>query len=131
MLIKDYPQPERINYVPSPLEPDEDGVQDIGYATGRLSDGRGYRVECWRMDDMKMVTLMFSSLCLTGYTRRDMALLLELEQLVQFNGRSGKPRLQAALTQDDAGHDVWAINLMLSDKKGSYADLLISLRRYF
>lgn len=129
MLLKEYPQPERVNYVPSPLEPDEDGVQDIGYAVGRLSDGRGYRLECWRMDDMKMMTLMFSSLCLEGYRRADMPLLLELEQLARFKG-AGRPRLQAALTCDDAGHEVWAVNLLLSDKKGVYAELLVNLRRY-
>ena len=40
MLIKKFPVPCRVDYVPSPYEPDEDGVQDVGYYNGKLSDGR-------------------------------------------------------------------------------------------
>ena len=47
MLIKKFPVPCRVDYVPSPYEPDEDGVQDVGYYNGKLSDGRAYRLECW------------------------------------------------------------------------------------
>ena len=46
MLIKKFPVPCRVDYVPSPYEPDEDGVQDVGYYNGKLSDGRAYRLEC-------------------------------------------------------------------------------------
>lgn len=74
MLIKKFPVPCRVDYVPSPYEPDEDGVQDVGYYNGKLSDGRAYRLECWRMDDMLMLTVMFSDRCLEGYRREDMAL---------------------------------------------------------
>ncbi len=59
----------------SRLEPDEDGVQDVGYKVGNLSDGRAYRLECWRMDDMLMLTVMFASTGLTAYQREDMYLL--------------------------------------------------------
>ena len=31
MLIKKFPVPCRVDYVPSLYEPDEDGVQDVGY----------------------------------------------------------------------------------------------------
>mgnify|MGYP000046099470 FL=1 len=72
MLIKKFPVPCRVDYVPSPYEPDEDGVQDVGYYNGKLSDGRAYRLECWRMDDMLMLTVMFSDRCLEGYRREDM-----------------------------------------------------------
>ena len=36
MLIKKFPVPCRVDYVPSPYEPDEDGVQDVGYYNGKL-----------------------------------------------------------------------------------------------
>ena len=39
-------------------------MQDVGYYNGKLSDGRAYRLECWRMDDMLMLTVMFSDRCL-------------------------------------------------------------------
>lgn len=128
MLIKKFPVPCRVDYVPSPYEPDEDGVQDVGYLTGKLSDGRSFRLECWRMDDMLMLTVMFSALCLTGYKREDMPLLLEAEDLVRFTGENRK--LQATRTEDDLGQEVWAINIMLANKKGTYAELVPELNRY-
>ncbi|WP_455266681.1 hypothetical protein [Phascolarctobacterium sp.] len=128
MLIKKFPVPCRVDYVPSPYEPDEDGVQDVGYYNGRLSDGRAYRLECWRMDDMLMLTVMFSDLCLEGYRREDMPLLLEAEEIVRFTGAGRK--LQAARTEDDRGQNVWAINLLLANKKGTYAEIVPELTRY-
>lgn len=128
MLIKKFPVPCRVDYVPSPYEPDEDGVQDVGYYNGRLSDGRAYRLECWRMDDMLMLTVMFSDLCLEGYRREDMPLLLEAEEIVRFTGAGRK--LQAARTEDDRGQKVWAINLLLANKKGTYAEIVPELTRY-
>ena len=118
MLIKKFPVPCRVDYVPSPYEPDEDGVQDVGYYNGKLSDGRAYRLECWRMDDMLMLTVMFSDRCLEGYRREDMVL----------PGTSRK--LQATRTEDDRGQTVWAINIMLANKKGTYAEIVPSLNRY-
>lgn len=128
MLIKKFPVPTRIDYVPSPYEPDEDGVQDVGYKLGVLSDGRSYRLECWRMDDMLMITLMFSDVGLEGYKREDMPLLLEGEDLVRFLG-TRKP-LQAARTTDDADNNVWSINMMLQNSKGKIAELEIELNSY-
>ncbi len=128
MLIKKYPVPCRVDYVPSPYEPDEDGVQDVGYKTGVLSDGRAYRLECWRMDDMLMLTMMFSDLALEAYKRHDMPLLLEGEGILRFVGENYK--LQAARTQDDRGQQVWALNVMLANKKNTYAELLMELNRY-
>lgn len=128
MLIKKFPVPCRVDYVPSPYEPDEDGVQDVGYYNGRLSDGRAYRLECWRMDDMLMVTVMFSDLGLSAYRRADMPLLLEAEAILRFTGDVRK--LQATRTEDDRGQAVWAVNLMLANKKGTYAELLVELNRY-
>lgn len=128
MLIKTFPVPSRIDYVPSPYKPDEDGVMDIGYLKGTLSDGRAYRLECWRMDDMLMATVMFSDLGLAGYGREDMALLLEHEGIISF--RSGRPRLQCAMCEDDAGNPVWSLNIMLANGKGTYAGITGELNRY-
>ncbi|MGM9570268.1 MAG: hypothetical protein ACI3XC_09350 [Phascolarctobacterium sp.] len=129
MLIKKYHAPCRVGYVPSPYEPDEDGVMDVGYKTGSLSDGRPFRLECWRMDAMLMLTVLFSNEGLSGYTRADMPLLLEGEEILRFVG-AGKPRLQATQTTDDVGNSMWAINLMLANGQGTYAELLMQLHSY-
>lgn len=128
MLIKKFPAPCRANYLPSPYEPDEDGVMDVGYKTGGLSDGRAYRLECWRMDDMLMLTVFFADAGLEAYSRDDMYLLLEGEELVRF--AAGRRPLQAARVLDDADRGMWALNLMLADKRGTYGELLVELNRY-
>lgn len=128
MIVKDYITPRRVDFTPSPLEPDDDGVQDVGYRMGKLSDGRPYRLECWRMDDMLMVTIMFADTALSTYKRADMLLLVEAEELVHFNGE--KRSLQAAMTEDDAGNKVWALNIMLANHKGVYGEIVGELRRY-
>lgn len=129
MLIKKYDAPCRVGYVPSPYEPDEDGVMDVGYLTGTMSDGRPFRLECWRMEEMLMLTVLLSSKGLSAYSRADMPLLLEGEEILRFVG-TGKPKLQAAQTTDDVGQNMWALNLMLANNKGTYAELLVQLHSY-
>lgn len=128
MLTENYPIPTRIDYVPSPYEPDEDGVLDVGYYTGALSDGRPYRLECWQMDDMVMVTIMFSNLGLTAYNKQDMFYLLELEDILTFKAEHKK--IQCTQTYDDAENKVWALNIMLKNAKAEFAELQLTLKRY-
>lgn len=123
-----YITPTRIDYMPSPLEPDEDGVRDIGYAVGKLSDGRPYRVECWCMDDLVMATIMLDTKGLEAWDRANMMLLSEFEDLVTYVEE--RPRLQAAKTTDDAGNEVWAINVMLRKDSKVYAELCMNLKPY-
>lgn len=120
--------PTRIDYEASPLEPGEDGVRDIGYAVGVLSDGRPYRVECWCMEDLVMATIMFSRKGLETWDRANMILLSEFESLVKFVEKT--PRLQAAKTTDDADNEVWAINVMLRKDNHIYAELCMDLKAY-
>ncbi|MDO4179428.1 MAG: hypothetical protein Q4D21_09645 [Phascolarctobacterium sp.] len=128
MYYNKYITPTRIDYVASPLEPDGDGVRDIGYAVGKLSDGRPYRVECWCMDDLIMATIMLPQKGLEAWDRANMILLAEFEDLVKFV--EVRPRLQAAKTTDDAGNEVWAINIMLRKEGKVYAELLMDLKHY-
>ncbi len=128
MLNKKFPVPSRIDYVPSPYEPNEDGVMDVGYYCGTLSDGREYRLECWRMEEILMMTVMFSDLGLSAYKRMDMFSLLELEDIIEYTG--DKRNVQCARTQDDAGNEVWALNMMLANGKGTYGKILVPLKSY-
>jgi hypothetical protein len=119
--------PCRVNFIPSPYEPDEDGVLDIGYRLGRLRDGRAYRLECWRMDALEMVTLMFSEQGLEECTREEIMLLVRGEELLRFEG---SPRVQAARVRDDVGQGMWSVNLALRDGKRVFATLNVELNRY-
>ena len=81
------------------------------------------------MEEMLMLTVLFSSQGLSAYSRADMPLLLEGEEILRFVG-TGKPKLQAAQTTDDVGQKMWALNLMLANNKGTYAELLVQLHSY-
>ena len=81
------------------------------------------------MDELLMLTVLFSNQGLSAYKRVDMPLLLEGEGILQFVGTS-KPRLQATQTTDDVGQSMWALNLMLADGKGTYAELTVKLNSY-
>ena len=111
-----FPVPNRSEYIPSPYEPDADGVLDIGYYKGSIIGGRPYVLECWQMDE------------LDAYSREDLVLLLELEDIIKFIG--GKRLFQCTHTEDDAGMPMWAVNITLQNAKGKYAEVLCPLRRY-
>lgn len=124
MIAEQFPEPRRVNYVPATDEPDEDGVLDVGFYKGKLKDGRPYRAECWRMDELVMLTVMFSSIGLERKRRPGLATLLTKEKIVKF--RSQVRRLQCHKTFDDVNNPVWAINLPL----GENAELQIKLQPY-
>lgn len=60
-----FPVPNRSEYIPSPLEPDADGVLDIGYYKGTIIGGRPYVLECWQMDELVVATVFFRTKVLT------------------------------------------------------------------
>ena len=111
-----FPVPNRSEYIPSPYEPDADGVLDI------------YVLECWQMDELVVATVFFSDEGLDAYSREDLVLLLELEDIIKFIG--GKRLFQCTHTEDDAGMPMWAVNITLQNAKGKYAEVLCPLRRY-
>ena len=79
-----FPVPNRSEYIPSPYEPDADGVLDIGYYKGSIIGGRPYVLECWQMDELVVATVFFSDEGLDAYSREDLVLLLELEDIIKF-----------------------------------------------
>ena len=100
-----FPVPNRSEYIPSPYEPDADGVLDIGYYKGSIIGGRPYVLECWQMDELVVAT-----------------------DIIKFIG--GKRLFQCTHTEDDAGMPMWAVNITLQNAKGKYAEVLCPLRRY-
>lgn len=123
-----FPVPNRSEYIPSPYEPNADGVLDIGYYKGSIIGGRPYVLECWQMDELVVATVFFSDEGLDAYSREDLVLLLELEDIIKFIG--GKRLFQCTHTEDDAGMPMWAVNITLQNAKGKYAEVLCPLRRY-
>lgn len=56
-----FPVPNRSEYIPSPYEPDADGVLDIGYYKGSIIGGRPYVLECWQMEELVVATVFFQT----------------------------------------------------------------------
>lgn len=123
-----FPVPNRSNYIPSPYEPDADGVLDVGYYKGSIAGGRPYVLECWQMDELIVATVFFSNEGLDDYSRKDLIMLLEKESIIKFIDE--KHLFQYNLTVDDSGVPMWAINITLQNEKGKYAKLLCPLRLY-
>lgn len=123
-----FPIPNRSEYIPSPYEPDADGVLDVGYYKGSITGGRPYVLECWQMDELIVATVFFSDEGLDAYEREDLVLLLELEGIIKFVG--SQHLFQCTQTSDDAGMPMWAVNITLQNAKGKYAEVLPKLRRY-
>lgn len=120
-------EPDRSKQLISAHKPSDEGVLDIGFTKGTFSDGRPYRLECWCMEELIMVTVLLDERYLTAWNRLDFVLLLELEDVLQF--KDG-PYLQAARIKDDAGRGIWAVNVMLKDADGLHAEIMRPIQRY-
>ena len=82
-----FPVPNRSEYIPSPYEPDADGVLDIGYYKGSIIGGRPYVLECWQMDELVVATVFFSDEGLDAYSREDLVLLLEFSHFLNSRNK--------------------------------------------
>lgn len=80
------------------------------------------------MDEMLMMTVMFSDFGLTAWKRQDMFCLLELEGILEYT--SPRRAVQCAMTKDDSEKGVWALNMMLSNGEGTYGKILVPLKSY-
>jgi hypothetical protein len=93
---------------------DEDGVIDIGWCEGVLSDGRAFRAEMWAQDQVSMLTIFFSAVELEQIDQESMLRLVEAEHLVSFP--AGEPRYcSSARWSDDAGNPMWSVNVVVGD----------------
>src|SRR5690348_2298215 len=98
---------------------DDDGVIDIGWCEGVLSDGRGFRAELWAQDQIDMLTIFFSAEGLADLDQQGLQALVVREQLVAF--------VDAATTfcegrkyVDDAGNELWSVNIVVGADRGTY-----------
>ena len=85
---------------------DEDGMIDIGWCEGVLSDGRAFRAEMWAQDQVSSLTFFFSTIGLETLEQDEMKHFVEKEGLVTFK-KSGPTYCQALPFRDDGGNQVW------------------------
>lgn len=55
-----FPAPDRARQ-PVRSTKDDDGIIDIGWCDGVLSDGRAFRAEMWAQNQVSMLTIFFST----------------------------------------------------------------------
>jgi len=113
-----FPIPDRTNR-PIRTVKDEDGVIDIGWCDGVLSDGRGFRAETWAQDQVTVLTVLFSVVGLAGLDQAAMKRFIEQEQLVAF-GATGPRYCTAAMFTDEAGNQFWSVNIVVGDDEETY-----------
>ena len=117
MQIK-FPVPDRsdqrINHAK-----DENGVIDVGWNEGLMSDGRPFRMEMWAEEGVSMLTVFFSATDLPDLDDEQMAALVLAEGFVTF--REGADHyIDKMLRTDPAGNAVWSANIVVGDEDQTY-----------
>lgn len=120
-----FPTPDRSDYIPGSGA--QDGIHDLGWAEGALSDGRPFRAECWTQDQITMLTFFFSVLECPIATNEEAAALLEREHLVVFLAAR---YVQIGRVTDASGNDLWSVNVVMGDEDQLFARDSIALSPY-
>jgi hypothetical protein len=118
VLQPKFPIPDRTKQ-PVLSRKDEDGVIDIGWCEGVLSDGRAFRAEMWAQDQVSSLTMFFSSIGLEDLDPEAMKRFVEQEGLVSFRS-GGLGGFMAGLYIDDGGNQVWSVNIVVGADDETY-----------
>jgi|SRR5580692_7632308 hypothetical protein len=108
---------------------DEDGVIDIGWCDGVLSDGRAYRAEMWAEDQVSMLTIFFSTGGMEELEAEQIRRLIQVEELVSFV-ENGQQHCSALKSTDDAGNEVWSVNVAVGDDEMTFLTKSIPIFPY-
>lgn len=123
-----FPIPDRTKQ-PIRLKKDEDGVIDLLWCYGVLTDGRAFRGEMWAQDQVSLLTFFFSTFGLEHLDQEAMKRLVEQEGLVSFRS-SGPSYCDAALFIDDEGNEVWSVNIVVGDDEQTFIENSVPLFPY-
>lgn len=113
-----FPIPDRANQ-PVRVVKDQDGVIDVGWCDGVLSDGRAFRAETWAQDQVTVLTVFFSAIGLAELDQAAMERFIEQERLVSFRAAAAH-YCTAALFTDEAGNRFWSVNIVVGDDEETY-----------
>lgn len=123
-----YPMPDRSRQTIHHVK-DDDGVIDVGWCDGVMSDGRAFRAEMWAQDGVSMLTFFFSRIGIAHLDQDQIKALIVAEGLVTF--RPGREAICSSLPcDDDAGAEMWSVNVVVGDEDGSFLDGSVPIWRY-
>lgn len=100
--ISKYPKPDRSDQIRN-LSKGADGVIDIGWCDGVMSDGRPFLAEMRAQDGISMLTIFFSSDGIDHLTSDQLKDLVAKEGIVTFR-TEGDSYCEAAEYEDRVGN---------------------------
>ncbi len=112
-----YPSIDRTNYQVCKVK-NGDGILDIGWTEGLLSDGRPYRAELWAQDQITVLTVFFSVLGLEDFDTAALSSLIETHGVVLFGSLIAP--VSASLFQDDKENMFWSVNIAVGDEESTF-----------
>ncbi len=124
-----FPTPDRTKQ-PIRTANDENGVIDIGWCDGVLSDGRAFRAEMWAQDHVDMMTVFFSAAGREDMAAPAMKRFVEQEGLVSFREGCPDSCCSAAIWTDNGGNRLWSVNIVVGDEDHAYITDSIPLFPY-
>lgn len=113
-----YPIPDRSRQ-PLRQVKDEDGVIDVGWCDGVMSDGRSFRAEMWAQDGLSLLTFFFSTKGIGDLAEEKIKELVISEGLASFRPGATEhcdPRKFA----DDAGVELWSVKFVVGDEDSTF-----------
>lgn len=123
-----FPKPDRSKHPPNKTKTADTPEIDIGWNEGFMSDGCPYRAECWAQDQITMLTFFFSTNGKEHWNDERIAELLVAEGLLNF--LSDEKFVRAMPMTDDAGNDMWSVNIVVGDDDNTFANGPVGLRAY-
>ncbi|MGH3430478.1 MAG: hypothetical protein ACRDQZ_23405 [Mycobacteriales bacterium] len=123
-----YPVPDRSKQ-PVCRTKDEDGVLDLRWCDGVMTDGRAFRAELWAQDGVTALTAFFSTVGLENCDPDQIKQLVLDEGIASF--RPGSKQSVAALKYvDDAGQELWSVNVVVGDEDETFVDKSVPFFSY-
>ncbi len=113
VTMEKYPKPDRSQMRPNFAQTLENMVLDIAWGEGAFSDGRPFRVEFWRQEQVTLLTYFFSTRGLENISTSDAAELLVKEGLIEFLGE--ERYVSPGKTYDYSGNEMWSVNIIIGD----------------
>jgi len=129
VLQPKFPIPDRSKQAARSTK-DEDGVVDIGWCDGALSDGRAFRAEMWAQDQISMLTIFFSTIGIIEFHQDAIRQFVQNEGLVSFADNADQKYCSAMKFTDDAGNQLWSVNVVVGDEDNTYITNSISIFPY-
>ena len=109
-----FPAPDRSDQTINRVK-DEDGVIDVGWNEGVMSDGRPFRIEMWAHDGVSMLTAFFSAFDFADLNDEKIAALILAEAFVTFR-EGARQYIEKMLRDDPSGNLMWSASVVVGDE---------------